>query len=124
MTRPLSRRTFLRGAGALIALPCLDAMSPIAFAAARRPKEKVARMMYVYAPSGIMPRAWIPTTAGTDFEFQRIMKPLERFRSAITVISGLGNNAANIRGDAGGDHVRAVASYLTGVPIKGREVRA
>ncbi|MEO6080438.1 MAG: DUF1552 domain-containing protein [Steroidobacteraceae bacterium] len=124
MTRPLSRRTLLRGAGALIALPYLEAMSPIAFAATRRAAEKVARMMYVYAPTGMMPHAWTPTTVGTDFEFQRIMKPLEKFRNDITVISGLGNNSGNLRGDAGGDHVRAVASYLTGVPIKGREVRA
>src|SRR4051812_23467201 len=124
MPRPLSRRTFLRGAGALIALPYLDAMSPIAFAATSRAAEKVTRMMYVYAPSGMMPSAWTPAGAGTDFEFSRILKPLERFRKDITVISGLGSEPGNTRVDGGGDHVRAVASYLTGVPINGRDVRA
>ena len=72
----LPRRTFLRGIGASISLPFMDAMLP---AFAGTPAAPV-RMLYVYAPTGMMPKDWYPTTTGTDFEFKRIMKPLEKFR--------------------------------------------
>jgi hypothetical protein len=115
--KQLSRRTLLRGAGAVIALPFLDAMLP-AFArgaTADTPK----RMMYVYAPTGMIPQAWNPTTTGTDFEFGRIMKPLEKFRGDVLVMSGLSANPlAAPMNDGGGDHARAVSSYLTGVRPK------
>ena len=110
----LERRTFLKGLGASIALPFLDAMLP-AFASA--PAAPI-RMLYVYAPTGMIPAAWYPTTTGPDFQFQRIMKPLEKFRKDILVISGLGDNPGRALGDGGGDHARAVASYLTGVHPK------
>jgi hypothetical protein len=104
----------LRGAaGTFIALPFLDAMLP-AFgeSAPRVPK----RMLYVYAPTGIMPQYWNPSTTGPDFEFQRIMKPLEKYRKDVLVLSGLSANPLGIAlSDGSGDHARAVASYLTGV---------
>jgi len=109
----LSRRTLLRGAGTCIALPFLDAMLP-AFAAST--PEIPKRMMYVYAPTGMMPNAWTPPTTGADFELQRIMKPLEKFRGDMVVMSGLSAKPiADTGNDGGGDHARAVASYLTGV---------
>ena len=113
----LPRRTFLRGAGAAIALPFLDAMQP-AFA---RPSPVPARLMYVYAPTGMMPADWYPTSTGPDFEFRRIMKPLEKFRKDVLVISGLGDNPGRSLGDGNGDHARAVASYLTGAHPKKTE---
>jgi hypothetical protein len=113
----LPRRTFLRGVGASIALPFLDAMAP-AFAKAAKPS---TRMMYVYAPTGMMPNDWYPKTTGTDFEYQRIMKPLEKFREHITVISGLADNPGRALGDGPGDHSRAAASYLTGAHPKKTE---
>src|SRR4030095_15227654 len=63
--KQLSRRTILRGIGASISLPLLDAMFP-AFGATAAPP---VRMMYVYAPTGMMPNAWYPDTTGPDFEF-------------------------------------------------------
>ena len=84
----LPRRTFLRGLGASISIPFLDAMLP-AFAAV---PASPTRLVYVYAPTGMIPGAWYPTSTGADFEFQRIMKPLEKLRKDVLVISGLGDN--------------------------------
>jgi hypothetical protein len=106
----------LRGAGTAIALPFLDAMLP-AFASTA--PESPLRMMYVYAPTGLMPQAWNPPTTGPDFEYQRIMKPIEKFRKDILLISGLGAHEVGEGGaDGPGDHARAVGTYLTGVRIR------
>jgi len=109
----LSRRTLLRSAGSCIALPFLDAMLPaLTTSAPVAPK----RLMYVYAPTGIMPYAWTPTTTGANFEFQRVMKSMEQYRSDVLVLTGLSaQEIASTGKDGSGDHARAVASYLTGV---------
>lgn len=112
----LNRRTFLRGAGAAIALPWLDAMkpalaSPATSAATRAP----VRLAFTYVPNGVTMSAWKPAATGTDFEFTRILKPLEAFRNDMFVLSGLDHHNANALGDGGGDHARAGACFLTGV---------
>lgn len=114
--KQLDRRTFLRGAGAAIALPMLDAMRP-AFAATAGSKSPV-RMSFVYVPNGIVMDNWTPKTAGANFEYTRILKPLEPFRDQTLVISGLMDHNANALGDGGGDHARAAASFLTGAHPK------
>ena len=83
--RPLPRRTFLRGVGAAIGLPMLDAMLP-AFGAS---KESVppTRLMFVYAPTGAIPKYWYPESTGRNFEFPRTLKPLEPFRENVLVQS-------------------------------------
>jgi len=109
----LPRRTFLRGMGAAIALPMLDAMTP-AFAAPRAaaaPK----RLAFVYVPNGITMEEWTPAAAGRAFEYTRVLKPLEPFRDDTLVLSGLAQRNGNALGDGPGDHARAAASYLTGV---------
>ena len=114
--RHLARRTFLRGMGAAIALPALDAMTP-AFAAsvsANAPR----RMAFVYVPNGIIMKDWTPAAAGADFEFSRILKPLEPYREKLMVLSGLTHNTGRALGDGAGDHARAAASFLTGVHPK------
>ncbi|MEO5960572.1 MAG: DUF1552 domain-containing protein [Opitutaceae bacterium] len=116
--KKLSRRTFLKGAGTVIALPYLDAMIP-AFARAGETLQSPVRMIHVYAPSGMIEPAWYPKTTGRDFEFQRIMKPLEKLREDVLVVSGLSAYEVGAGlADGGGDHARAVATYLTGVRIK------
>jgi hypothetical protein len=115
----LPRRTFLRGVGAAIALPVLDAMTP-AFGKDLEGKAP-ERLMIVYAPNGMMPYYWFPEETGADFAFPRIMKPLERFRKDILVVSNLAHPNALALGDGSGDHSRAVASYLTGVHPKKTE---
>jgi hypothetical protein len=106
----LDRRTLLKGFGAAIALPMLDAMAP---AMAASTTATPTRVSFVYVPNGIVMDNWTPKTAGQDFEFTRILKPLESFRKQILVISGLMDNNANALGDGGGDHARAAASFLT-----------
>lgn len=106
----LQRRTFLRGVGATIALPWLDSMVP-AFAAPIDKKPPV-RMAFAYVPNGMIMNSWTPTVVGKDFEFTRILKPLEAFREDMLVLTGL----STLKGSGvGGDHARASAVYLTGV---------
>jgi Protein of unknown function (DUF1552) len=110
----LPRRTFLRGMGAVIALPMLDAMTP-AFALPARAGKTPVRLAFTYVPNGITMADWTPQGEGTGFELTRILKPLERFRDDTVVLSGLGHRNGNALGDGPGDHARAAASYLTGV---------
>jgi hypothetical protein len=108
----LSRRALLRGSGAAIALPFLDAMRP----ALAGPVNPVRRLAVVYVPNGIIMNQWTPAEMGSDFHFTRILKPLESFRGDITVISGLQNNAANKA--EGGGHAKASGSFLSSTPPK------
>jgi hypothetical protein len=110
----LHRRTFLKGMGAAIALPMLDAMTP-AFAMAARAGKTPMRLAFTYVPNGITMAEWTPTAAGSAFEFTRVLKPLERFREDTLVLSGLAHRNGAALGDGPGDHARAAASYLTGV---------
>jgi hypothetical protein len=109
----LARRTFLKGIGATVALPWLDAMAP-AFAAQSAAKPPV-RLVFAYTPNGMMMENWTPTGAGKDFEFQRTLKPLEPYRDDLLILTGL----AHRNGVATpGDHAGAAGSYLTGVGPK------
>ena len=121
--RPLSRRTLLKGAGAAIALPVLDAMRPIL--AATPASTPVHRLAVVYVPNGIVMEDWLPRVSGTQFELPRILRPLESVREQVTVISGLENTAP--RKAKGGAHAKASGSFLSGMPPKytaGADVRA
>ena len=109
----LPRRSFLKGMGAVIALPMLDAMTP-AFAAPRFQARPV-RLGFTYVPNGITMVDWTPKGTGAGFEFSRVMKPLEPFRQDMLVMSGLAQRNGQALGDGPGDHARAAASYLTGV---------
>jgi hypothetical protein len=109
----LARRTFLKGMGAVVALPVLDAMTP-AFAAPRQAARPV-RLAFTYVPNGVTMADWTPKAAGAAFEFTRVLKPLERFREDTLVLSGLAHRNGYALGDGPGDHARAGASYLTGV---------
>ncbi|MBZ2176459.1 MAG: DUF1552 domain-containing protein [Acidobacteriota bacterium] len=106
----VSRRALLRGAGAVIGLPLLDAMRP-ALAAPGMMKQ-ARRIGVVYVPNGIIMRDWQVKKLGTGFDFPRILKPLERFREDIVVVSGLSNHAANKA--KGGGHAKASGSFLSG----------
>jgi hypothetical protein len=119
--KQLPRRTLLRGFGAAIALPFLDAMTPAFAAPSRVTGTGATRLMYVYAPTGMMPKDWYPTATGANFDFPRIVKPLEKFRQDILMVSGLGDNPGRSLGDGAGDHSRAAASYLTGAHPKKTE---
>ena len=114
--KALPRRTFLRGMGAAVALPFLDAMTPAltASSAAKAP----VRMGFVYVPNGMDIRNWGLSYEGKLGELSRIMKPLEPFREDITVVSNLTHNNGRALLDGAGDHGRCCGSYLTGVQPK------
>jgi hypothetical protein len=125
--KALPRRTFLRGAGAALALPLLDAMVP-AMAATRLTAAKPSlRLAFVYVPNGIIQQNWLPSAEGSKFDFASTMKPLEPFRDRLNVLSGLAQATGNALGDGPGDHARAGATWLTGVHPKkteGSEIHA
>lgn len=112
--KALGRRTFLRGAGAAIALPALDAMSP-AFASSTLPGKTPVRMAFVYVPNGIDMRHWSPSYEGALGELPRILKPLEPFKQDITLLGNLTHNNGRALLDGPGDHGRCCGAYLTGV---------
>ena len=106
--KSLPRRTVLRGMGATLALPLLDAMLPALGAqVAARP---VRRFGALYVPHGMLLSQWVPQTAGAGFDFTPILKPLEPYRDRLTLVTGLtaGPTVQN------GGHAVAPASYLTG----------
>src|SRR6188768_909647 len=108
----LSRRTFLRGAGVTLALPFLEAMLP-----AQTPLSQTAaapgsvkRFLGIWHPHGAAPGYWSPLQEGRDFDFSFITKPLEPFRSKVTLISGLNmNESFATEEEPGGDHARGAA---------------
>jgi hypothetical protein len=87
----LSRRTVLKGAGATIALPLLDAMIPAGTALAQTAAAPSPRLGFVYFPHGALQDEWTPTRAGRAFDFPFILEPLEPVREYVTVVSGLRN---------------------------------
>jgi hypothetical protein len=109
--KALPRRTFLRGLGAAVALPMLDAMAPALSAKTTAPP----RLGFVYIANGVIQNHWNPLTTGTDFELSPTLMPLQKVRDSITVISGLAHQQADTFGDGTGDHPRASAAWLTGV---------
>ena len=113
----ISRRTALRGLGTAIALPLFDSMvRPLATATAA---DSVAaagplRMAFVYVPNGVHMQDWTPKTEGENFELPSTLEPLAPFKNDLCVLSGLTQRKAFANGDGGGDHARALASFLTG----------
>lgn len=90
----LSRRTVLRGMGATIGLPLLDAMIPAATAQNKTAAKPMPRMGFIYVPHGSVADRWSPKEAGTDFNLLQILKPLEPYKSHLTIVSNCRNRAA------------------------------
>jgi hypothetical protein len=116
--KAISRRTVLRGVGATVALPLLDAMVPALTASQNTPAKPVRRLGVVYHPNGVVYENWLPKGIGREFELSPVLSPLEPFRDRLLVITGLADRQAEALGDGGGDHSRASGSYLTGVHVK------
>jgi hypothetical protein len=113
----LPRRAFLRGAGAGIALPFLDAMVPAMASAPAAPSPR--RFAIVYAPNGAIMDKWTPPTEGALGDLPPILAPLQSVKDQLLVISGLESKEAwGIAGvDVAGEHPRASAAFLTGVHV-------
>ena len=124
----LPRRTFLRGVGASLALPLLDGMVP-AFAAVRRSAAKpIPRLFTGYVPNGVIMDQWTPAAGGALTDLPATLQPLAPFKDKLLVVSGLADAPAfPLPGEGTGDHVRAAATFLTGVHPKktdGPDIRA
>src|SRR5436190_9644640 len=123
--KAIPRRAFLRGAGAALALPVLDAMTPALSAETARP----IRLGFIQVPNGIMnlKNEWAPKAEG-PLEMTRILEPLADFKDRLVVMSGLDSQqAAGLNFEVGGDHPRACTAWLTGTHAKmtsGADLRA
>jgi Protein of unknown function (DUF1552) len=123
--KSIHRRAFLRGTGAALALPLLDAMTPALSAETTRP----IRMGFIQVPNGIMnlKNEWAPKAEGA-LEMTRILQPLANHRDRLVVMSNLDSQqAAGLNFEVGGDHPRACTAWLTGTHAKmtsGADLRA
>ena len=122
--KAIPRRTFLKGAGAAVALPLLDGMIPALATAADTVTKPVLRIGFVMVPNGIIMEKWTPATEGAGFEMTPILEPLAPFRDRLLVLTGLDSKQANAwPGEGGAYHTRASAAYLTGVHPKASDGR-
>nr|TFG53264.1 MAG: DUF1552 domain-containing protein [Hyphomicrobiales bacterium] len=109
--KALSRRAVLRGTGASLALPFLDAMVPAFASDAPRP----IRLSFIEVPNGIMMDRWTPALEGKNFALTPVLEPVGAFRENMLVLSGLDQNESEaLPTDVGGDHPRACTAWLTG----------
>ncbi|MEZ5978423.1 MAG: DUF1552 domain-containing protein [Planctomycetota bacterium] len=123
--RPLERRTLLRGLGATLALPLLDAMQPSLLRPGAAPSVP-SRLVYVYVPNGVNQDAWWPSREGRNYKPSRTLAALGDLKDKTLVLRGLTHDKARANGDGPGDHARAASTWLTGVQILkgGATVRA
>ncbi|MEM6470994.1 MAG: DUF1552 domain-containing protein [Planctomycetota bacterium] len=118
LSKPLSRRTLLRGVGVSLALPCLEAMTANSYGSGT--VEKKVRLAYLYFPNGVANGAWEPERVGRDGRLQKLnryMKSLEPFLQDITI-------PQQIWTPRGNGHGSGTATWLTGHGYDGREINA
>ena len=123
----LSRRHFLRGLGACVALPAFESLisrttiaqtAGEAGALASTATGAPLRTAFVYFPNGAIPAQWWPKGDGADFKFGSTLAPLEPLKAQLQVIGGLDDRNADPGRDGSGDHARANGTFLTGVRLK------
>src|SRR5450432_2637207 len=113
LTKSLPRRTVLRGLGATMALPFLEAMLPRFSLRAQAVRKPVHRFQTFYVPNGMAMEYWSPKSEGSNFELTPILEPLAPFRDQMLVLSGIKANWNYI-------HAGASGSFLTGTTHGGR----
>src|SRR5262245_47873018 len=123
----LSRRHFLPGVGACLALPSLESLRPLGLLAS---ETKAAsglattatgaplRTAFIYFPNGAIQPTWWPKSEGKDFELNRTMEPLEKVKHQLQVLGGMDHVNATPGPDGAGDHARASGTFLTGVRVR------
>jgi len=89
----LTRRTVLRGLGATLSLPLLDAMVPASTALAQTAAKSTPHVGFIYFPHGAVMNRWTPASEGKIEEFGDILRPLEKYRPMTTVFSNIDNQA-------------------------------
>ena len=112
---PWSRRAFLGGGAAVISLPWLESLRHPAHAGPNDGNCPV-RLVWVYAPNGMMMADWTPSATGPEYDLPRILTPLESIQSMVSVHTGLANMPASV--PVAGDHARGTGSYLSCVTVE------
>ena len=124
--RAFSRRSFLRGVGACVALPVFESLgvgkllaaeSQQAAGLAQTASGSPLRTAFVYFPNGAIPAQWWPDRAGTDFNWSRTLNPLRDYKSQIQILGQIDHHSADAGPDGGGDHARGNGTWLTGVRL-------
>jgi len=113
----LSQRTMLRGLGATLALPLLDAMVPALTALGKTAAAPVRRFGVFYVPNGMSMPYWFPKTVGPMGELPATLQSLNELKDRVLLMGGLADEPANLV-KGGGDHARSAGTFLTGVPFK------
>ena len=113
----ISRRTVLHGMGTAMALPLLEAMMPRTAFGVQLP-DAPRRAAFLFVPNGAHMPEWTPEEEGNLADLPPILKPPEKRKSDLLVLSGLALDGGRAHGDGPGDHARCVASFLTGAHPK------
>ena len=121
MMKPLSRRTFLRGAGVAVGLPLLDAMWP-ALGGSAAPAPVVKRVAFLYVPNGVVLDAWKPTVTGANYALPYSLEALAPIRNEVLVLSGLSQIPYSTRTGVG--HALPTAALLTGTVASKDNIQA
>ena len=117
----LSRRHFLRGLGAAIALPSLDVMATSKVAA------HPTRTAFFFVPNGVNMHQWRPEKTGANYALSPTLSPLAPLKNDFMVLSGLTHDKSRANDDGAGDHARSGSVFLTGAqPLKseGADIRS
>jgi hypothetical protein len=114
----LHRRTFLRGAGTVLALPLLDAMIPALKADRLTAAAPVRRLGFVFYTLGVNVDKWRPQGEGANYQLSEALAPLAPHKKKLVVLSGLSSDPDRTKA---GFHDRALGSFMTGVePARGK----
>jgi len=113
--KTISRRTVLRGMGAMVALPLLDSMVPALSAMAKTAGKPINRFGVMYVPNGMIMKNYLPLVEGAGFEMTPTLSALAPFREQMLVLSGLNLWRAPTPGRPGGAHAKASTRFLTDV---------
>ena len=114
MRRSISRRTVLRGIGASVSLPFLDAMIPGQAFGAKATTELPRRIGFFFVPNGVNLAEWTPKKTGYDYDLPSRLEPLHRVKNDVNVLTGLTQDKGRANGDGAGDHARSASTFLTG----------
>jgi hypothetical protein len=113
LRKPMARRTLLRGLGAAMSLPLLDAMIPAARAAEIKARPK--RLQVFYSPNGMIMENYTPSATGRDFPLSPTLEPFAPYKSRMTVLTGLAHE------ETADGHAQGCAGFLTGVQPRATE---
>jgi hypothetical protein len=125
----LSRRNFLRGLGACVAVPAFESLLPVRALAAEAASAVAGgvgttatgaplRTAFLYFPNGAIPRSFWPKDEGVDYNLSPTLRPLAHLRDSFQVLGGLDHQHAEAGPDGAGDHARANGTFLTGVRMR------